>query len=158
MSYREHHIVNWGIARNLIGPTGQATAQGQVEKLREEVEEVAVEVDKADRDALKLEIGDVYVVLCQLASMWDLSLDECIDAVWHKIKDRKGIMLQGKFVKEANLEALQRAGFKSFKGRLSKLCSSPDERDAAISAANANGLKPSSQWFSELKAWEVSVS
>ena len=158
MSNYEHHITNWARARNMIGPTGQATPQGQLEKLREEVDEVAAELASGDRDKLKLELGDCYVVLCLLADMWDLSMSECIEAAWHKIKDRKGLMIQGKFVKESNLEALKRAGFDSYQGRLSMRASTPDERDAAISAANANGLQPRSQWFSELKCWEVSVN
>lgn len=158
MNYREHEIINWGIARNLIGPSGQATAESQLEKLQEEVQEIADEIASGDRDALRLELGDAFVVLCQIARMWDMSMDECAEAAWQKIKDRKGQMVQGKFVKEANLEALKRAGFDSFKGRLSMQASAPDERDAAISAANANGLRPASQWMNVLKAWEVSVS
>lgn len=158
MSTKERHIKNWAIARNLIGPSGQATPQGQLEKLREEVEEVAAEIASGNRDALALELGDCYVVLCLMASMWDLSMEECVDLAWEKIKDRKGMMVQGKFVKESNLDALSRAGLVAYRGRLSMQCKTPDERDAAISAVNANGLKPESRWFSQLCAWEVSVS
>lgn len=158
MSYHEQDIKQWGIDRNLIGPTGQASPEGQLEKLREEVEEVAEEVRKADREALNLELGDCFVVLCQVAAMWDLTLEECAEAAWNKIKDRKGMMLQGKFVKQENLDRLTHAGFNCFKGRLSIQVSSADDRDAAISAVNANGLKPRSQWFSQLNRWEVSVS
>ena len=158
MSNYEHHITSWARARNMIGPTGQATPQGQLEKLREEVDEVAAELASGDRDKLKLELGDCYVVLCLLADMWDLSMSECIEVAWNKIKDRKGLMIQGKFVKESNLEALKRAGFDIYQGRLSMRATSADERDAAISAVNANGLRPDSQWFNELKCWEVSVN
>ena len=157
MSYHEPDIKQWGIDRNLIGPTGQATPQGQLEKLREEVEEIAEEVVAGNRDALKLEIGDAFVVLCQIAAMWDMTVEECAEAAWHKIKDRKGCMLQGMFVKEANLEALKRAGFATYQGRMSGQATKPDDRDALISAANANGLRPSSQWYAQLGCWEVSV-
>ncbi len=37
MNYKESEIVQWGIDRNLIGPTGQAAAEGQLEQLRVEV-------------------------------------------------------------------------------------------------------------------------
>ena len=158
MSYLEQEIIQWGTDRNLIGPTGQASPESQLKKLREEVDEIAIEIEKRDRDALKLEIGDAYVVLCQLSALWGLTMDECIEGAWQKIKDRKGCMIQGMYVKQENLDRLTAAGFDVFKGRLSKRCKSADERDAAISVANANGLKPASQWFSELKAWEVSVS
>lgn len=157
MSYHEDDIKQWGIDRNLIGPTGQATPHGQLAKLREEVEEIAEEVDQRDRDKLRLEIGDAFVVLCQIAAMWDMTVEECAEAAWQKIKDRRGMMLQGMFVKEANLEALKRAGFTSYQGRMSGQATKPDDRDALISAANANGLKPASQWYAQLGCWEVSL-
>lgn len=158
MSYYEKEIKQWGIDRNLIGPTGQATVESQMEKLREEVCEAEAEALDGNRDALRLEIGDCYVVIVQLAAMWDMTLEECAEAAWNKIKDRKGMMLQGKFVKQENLDRLEQAGFASYYGRLSIQVSSADDRDAAISAVNANGLKPQSQWFSKLNKWEVSVS
>ena len=67
------------------------------------------------------------------------------------------MMLQGMFVKEQNLEAMKLAGFKAYRGRMSIQVSKPDDRDAAISVAVAQGLKPSSQWFAQLGCWEVSV-
>lgn len=158
MSYREHHITNWGIARNLIGPTGQATAEGQAEKTQEELDELKASIAKQDRDGIRDDIGDIYVTIVLQAAHWGLTMDECIDQAWNEIKDRTGMMLQGKFVKQANLDALYRAGFNAYQGRLSMQTQKPDERDAAISAANANGLKPQSHWFNELKAWKVSVS
>lgn len=157
MSYREHHIINWGIARNLIGPTGQATSESQIEKLLEEVDEVKAEVLSGNRGNLKVEIGDCYVVLVQLAAMWNLTVEQCAEAAWDKIKDRKGMLLQGKFVKQGNLDALHRSGFKAYNGRLSMSAETADERDAAISAVNAQGLRPASQWLNDLKVWEVSV-
>jgi len=156
-TYHENDIKQWGIDRNLIGPTGQATPETQVSKLREEVDEIAEEVEKRDRDALRLEIGDAFVVLCQIAAMWNMTVEECAEAAWHKIKDRKGMMLGGKFVKEENLNALKLAGFSAYQGRMSIQVAKPDERDAAISVANANGLEPRSQWFAQLGCWEVSV-
>src|SRR5690554_3246568 len=119
MSYKEHHIINWGIARNLIGPTGQATPEGQAEKTQEELDEMKASIAKQDRDGIRDDIGDLYVTLVMQAAMWNLSMDECIDKAWDEIKNRKGMMIQGKFVKESNLEALKRAGFDSYQGRLS---------------------------------------
>lgn len=157
MSYREHHIINWGIARNLIGPTGQATPEGQAEKTQEELDELKASIAKRDRDGIRDDIGDLYVTIVMQAAMWGLSMDECIDKAWDEIKDRKGMLLQGKFVKQDNLDALHRAGFKAYDGRLSMSANTADDRDAAISAVNAQGLKPVSQWLNELKVWEVSV-
>ena len=157
MSYKEFHVLNWACARNITGPTGQATQESQLNKLREEVEEIAVEVATGDTEALASEIGDAYVVLCLLANTSGLSLDECIDKAWDKIKDRTGMMIQGTFVKQSNLDTLRAGGFRTARGRLVAPAFTPDERDAAVSLAVANNLNPQSSWLSGLKVWEVSV-
>ena len=157
MSYREQDIINWGTERNLIGPTGQATPEGQAEKTQEELNELKSSIEKRDRDGIRDDIGDIYVTIAMQTAMWNLSMDECIDKAWSEIKDRNGMMLQGKFVKQENLDALYRAGFSAYHGRMSASCKTTDERDAAISAANAQGLKPKSEWMNVLKVWEVSV-
>lgn len=103
LTYREHDIVQWGIARNLIGPTGEATRVGQQAKTEEEVRELADAIAADDREAAKDAIGDVYVTLVMQAQMWGLTMTECIEAAWNQIKDRKGRMINGVFVKEADL-------------------------------------------------------
>lgn len=109
---REIDIINWGVARNLIGPTGEATMLGQLDKTREEVEEIGdaiallVEHERPGhyQDALDMvrdAIGDVYVTLVMHAQQWGLTVDECVEQAWSQIKDRKGRMVDGIFVKEA---------------------------------------------------------
>lgn len=102
MSYREQDIIQWGIDRNLIGPTGEATRIGQQSKTEEEVAELAEAIAKNDIDEARDAIGDVYVTLCMQAQMWGLTMDECIDQAWSQIKDRKGRMMGGVFVKEGS--------------------------------------------------------
>lgn len=157
MTYREQDIKDWATARNLIGPTGQATAEGQAEKTQEELDELKASIAKQDRDSIRDDVGDIYVTICIQAAMWGLTMEECIEKAWDDIKDRQGMMLQGKFVKQANLDIMTRAGFNCYQGRLSISAKTADERDSAISAANAAGLRPTSEWFSELQVWEVSV-
>lgn len=101
--HREDDIIAWGVARNLIGPTGEATKHGQVTKTLEEALEILDAINKNDREAVKDGIGDVYVTLCLQARMWGLTMQECVDAAWDEIKDRKGQMRGGVFVKEADL-------------------------------------------------------
>lgn len=102
-AYREQDIIRWGIARNLIGPTGEATRVGQQAKTEEEVRELADAIAADDLEAARDAIGDVYVTLVMQAQMWGLSMTECIEAAWNEIKDRKGRMINGIFVKESYL-------------------------------------------------------
>lgn len=102
-AYREQDIVGWGVARNLIGQTGEATRVGQQAKTEEEVRELSDAIAEDDRDAARDAIGDVYVTIVMQAQMWGLSMAECIEAAWNEIKDRKGRMINGVFVKEADL-------------------------------------------------------
>jgi hypothetical protein len=115
MIHREQDIINWGIARNLIGPTGQATKDGQNKKTREEVEELqtAINSEKIGTrsiDGARDAIGDIIVTLVMQAQMWGLTITECLDAAWDEIKDRKGRMVDGIFVKESNEAKARLAG------------------------------------------------
>ena len=97
---REEDIIRWGEARNLIGPTGQATKIGQFCKTLEEVAELSSAITDRDEAAVKDAIGDIIVTLVMQASMWGLLIDECVEAAYQQIKDRKGKMVNGVFVKE----------------------------------------------------------
>lgn len=98
--HRETDITNWGIARNLIGPTGEATKHGQATKTLEELTELFDAINKGDIDLARDAIGDVYVTLVMQAQMWGLSMTECVDQAWDQIKDRKGRMISGMFQKD----------------------------------------------------------
>lgn len=87
----------WAEQRNLIKG---ATSQAQMLKLTEEVGEIAAAVARGNRDALKDGIGDAVVVLTILAAQNDLTLEECVAAAYNEIKDRKGRMVDGVFVRE----------------------------------------------------------
>jgi hypothetical protein len=105
MIHKEQEIINWGIARNLIGPTGEATKFGQWKKTLEEVFELRDDgIEKGDINAARDAIGDIIVTLVLQAQMWGLTITECLDAAWDEIKDRKGKMVDGIFVKESNKE------------------------------------------------------
>jgi hypothetical protein len=45
-------------------------------------------------------IGDCAVVLTILAAQSQTTLEACIDRAYHEIKDRKGRMVDGIFVRE----------------------------------------------------------
>lgn len=96
----QDEIIQWGVDRNLIGQTGEATKLGQYRKTHEEVGEILEAIELNDRELAKDAIGDVYVTLVLQAEMWGLSMAERIEKAWNEIKDRKGRMQNGIFVKE----------------------------------------------------------
>lgn len=91
-------IRRWAAARNLI----QGSTPGkQFGKLEEEVTELAEAIAKDDRVEFIDAIGDCIVVLTIMAAQKGINVEECIAAAWNEIKDRKGRMIDGIFVKEA---------------------------------------------------------
>ena len=90
-------IQNWAWDRNLIEGS---THNAQMLKLMEEVGELAGGVCKDKADVIKDSIGDVFVVLTIIAAQMGWSIEECVQAAYAEIKDRKGRMIQGVFVKE----------------------------------------------------------
>jgi len=47
-------------------------------------------------------IGDMFVVLTIMAAQNGMMIEDCIDAAWQQIRDRKGKMVDGIFIKEAD--------------------------------------------------------
>jgi NTP pyrophosphatase (non-canonical NTP hydrolase) len=50
------------------------------------------------------DIGDIMVVLINIAERNGLSLRHCLEVAYSDIKDRKGKMVDGIFVKESDAE------------------------------------------------------
>ena len=69
-------------------------------KLQEEVGELAKALLKDDNMEVKDAIGDIVVVLTNLAYMEFLTIEECITHAYTQIVDRKGKMINGTFVKD----------------------------------------------------------
>ena len=93
-------ISNWAHKRNLVEGSDP---HRQLTKLLEEVGELASVVAKGNREKVVDSIGDAVVVLTILAEQHDVNIEDCIDAAWNEIKDRKGKMVNGIFVKESDL-------------------------------------------------------
>ncbi|WP_373737271.1 MazG-like family protein [Jeotgalibaca porci] len=81
----------------------QSEPSRQMLKVIEEVGEVSAALVRNDKLALVDGIGDVVVTLVILAQQNNLSLYDCVIAAYSEIKDRKGKMVNGTFVKEADL-------------------------------------------------------
>lgn len=100
----EDAVANWHRQRNLIDGS---TDQAQFVKLIEEVGELANSINKGNRKGMMDDIGDILVVLINIAERNHMSLYECLEFAYADIKDRKGRMVDGVFVKEADLEELK---------------------------------------------------
>ncbi len=99
-----NRIKQWHHDRNLIDGSDD---KSQFAKLIQEAGELSDSICKG-KD-IKDDIGDMIVVLINIAERNDVSLTECIKTAWEDIKDRKGMMRDGVFVKQDDLikEALQ---------------------------------------------------
>ena len=91
-------IRHWGYARKIIGPLRECTFEQQKLKLQEECTELIEACDLPTRmDA----IGDITVVLVLMADMLGVTFEDCLEAAYNEIKDRRGEIVNGVFVKEA---------------------------------------------------------
>ena len=72
----------------------------QYVKLQEEAGELAKALLKNDHDEINDAIGDMVVVLTNLAHMHGTDIEACIAQAYNEIKSRKGKMINGTFVKD----------------------------------------------------------
>ena len=87
----------WADERNLIKG---ATPPAQMLKMTEEVGELAHAIARGDKVLAADAIGDCIVVLTILAAQLQLDINECVKGAYEEIKDRKGRMVNGVFIKE----------------------------------------------------------
>jgi NTP pyrophosphatase (non-canonical NTP hydrolase) len=90
-------IRSWAEERSLIE---QSTVEAQLLKLVEETAELITAIRKRDRLATQDSIGDIQAVLAVICVKLDCYLSNCASAAFDEIKDRKGKMVDGQFVKE----------------------------------------------------------
>ena len=96
---RNQRVVRWAAARNLIHGSD---ARAQTIKLGEEFGELCAAIARGKTDEAMDAIGDMTVVLTILAAQLGTTIEACQDAAWEQIKDRRGRMVNGVFVKEAD--------------------------------------------------------
>ena len=95
MKTLEDKIVQWHRDRNLVDGS---TDHQQFEKLLEEVEELRLNI--MNSQPIVDDVGDIIVVLINLCERNGLTLKECMAHAYNDIKDRRGQMVDGLFVKE----------------------------------------------------------
>jgi len=79
----------------------------QYVKLQEESGELAKALLDRDDAEIQDAIGDMVVVLTNLAELSQMRIEDCIDAAYDEISTRKGKMINGTFVKESNLSVAE---------------------------------------------------
>ena len=92
-------IQDWARDRGL----DEADPKAQMLKLVEELGELAEGMAKNRRSQIEDSIGDVYVVLTILSMQLGLEIKDCVTAAYEEIKDRKGRIVNGVYVKEEDL-------------------------------------------------------
>ncbi|MCT1904097.1 MazG-like family protein [Oceanobacillus sojae] len=91
----------WAIDRGL----NTTDPSKQMLKLAEEHGELAASLAKGRKKAkVKDAVGDMYVVLTILCMQLGIDIEDCIEAAYEDIADRKGKMVNGVFVKESDLQ------------------------------------------------------
>ncbi len=93
------NVIDWHYDRNLIKGS---TDKDQTLKLLQELGELSDSVCKG-KD-IKDDIGDMLVVMLNIVERNKLTLADCLAEAWADIKDRKGRMVDGVFVKEEDLD------------------------------------------------------
>jgi len=92
-------IRRWAIERDIYV---NGDAKTQFIKLIEETGELSKAILKDDKNEFIDAIGDCVVVLTNLAAMKGLNIEDCVVSAYTEIKDRKGSMQNGTFVKDTS--------------------------------------------------------
>lgn len=90
-------IRNWATERGLYL---KGDAKTQCLKLQEEVGELSRALLKNEHDEVVDAIGDIVVVLTNLSELVDVKIEDCINSAYQVIKNRKGEMKNGTFIKQ----------------------------------------------------------
>ena len=94
----------WAAARGILY---KPDVSRQMLKVMEEVGETAASIARGDKKLIRDGIGDSFVTLIILAYQLNQDPVDCLRAAWNEIKDRKGKVVDGIFIKVDDLENAQ---------------------------------------------------
>lgn len=100
-----NNIEHWAIERGL----DTASYHAQWLKVSEEFGELAEGIAKGKADLIEDAFGDLLVTLIvenlqlRISGVIDLDIERCLEEAYSQIKDRKGKLVAGVFVKEEDL-------------------------------------------------------
>ena len=84
----------------------QGNSHTQYVKLMEEAGELAAALLNKDKPEIQDAIGDMVVVLTNLAELENFAIEDCVDLAYAEIANRTGVMHNGTFVKTGVKETL----------------------------------------------------
>ena len=90
----EKKVLEWGRQKGILS---ESSFVHQMVKLEEEFNELR---DASCEENVIDGIGDMLVVLTFIANFYDVNLSYCYTYAYNQIKDRKGKMVNGFFVKD----------------------------------------------------------
>ena len=93
-------IRKWATKRGIYDKGNSHT---QYVKLMEEAGELAAALLNKDSYEIKDAIGDMVVVLTNLAALEGMTIENCIDSAYNEIANRTGVMLNGTLVKSGTI-------------------------------------------------------
>tara|TARA_R100000093_G_scaffold69234_1_gene41330 strand:+ start:728 stop:1030 length:303 start_codon:yes stop_codon:yes gene_type:complete len=97
----ESHYFNlirtWGLQK---GIPIKGDPKTQSIKAMEELGELAHAILKNDKEEISDAIGDVVIVLTNLAAMYNMNIENCIKDSYDVVSKRSGNMINGTFVKD----------------------------------------------------------
>jgi len=93
-------IRDWAQDRGIYDKGNSHT---QYVKLMEEAGELAAALLNKDKYEIKDAIGDMVVVLTNLAVLEGMQIENCIESAYNEIANRTGVMLNGTFVKSGTI-------------------------------------------------------
>lgn len=94
----QDRVRQWAEDRNILSGSEPLDQFG---KLVEEVNELYEAIVADDEEGIADGIGDASVVLCIMAAQCRMRYSDCLEHAWGEIKDRRGKMVDGVFVKES---------------------------------------------------------
>lgn len=101
MLYPEKEVIKWSEDRNQLQTI---TIEKMVFKFLEELGEFSRHCIRRNKPAVEDALGDMYVILVQIAYLCGFSFNECAWKAYEEIKDRKGVLINDMFVKEEDLK------------------------------------------------------
>jgi len=87
----------WADERKIFN---RSTPIKQALKTQEELTELLNAIVNEDKEEIEDALGDIMVTLLIQAQMQETSLEECLTKAYKTIRNRKGEMINGQFVKE----------------------------------------------------------
>ena len=101
MKYNELEplIIQWAREKGILE---KGTPSAQCDKTLEEVIELSTALHFNDKEEIVDALGDILVTIIIQAEMQGLKLEDCLESAYNVIAKRKGVMIDGQFVKDNN--------------------------------------------------------